>query len=210
MTYRDDKQDARKSAPDAGVPEVYDPVAKTLHWGMALAMGAMVCLGLYMQAQPVSMATFHLFDFHKALGLTLLVLAVLRLAWRRFHGAPPMLTEGTKPWELALAKLVHVLLYGLMIAIPIIGWLGASASGLPMTYFGLAPIPAIVGASESFQDLAFSLHRYAVWLLILAVGLHVAGALKRHLKVGDETLYRMLPFGMALSGRRNAVAEKKS
>lgn len=189
-------------------PEAYDPVAKLLHWGMALALAGMIGLGLYMQGQPVSMRTFQLFNTHKALGITLLVLAVLRLVWRAWRGAPPMLTHQSKAWELLLARAVHVLLYVLMIGIPILGWLGASASGLPMTYFGWTDIPALVGPSERFQDLAFTLHGSAVWLLVVVIVLHIVGALKRHLIIGDDTLRRMLPFGAALTYGRRSISGK--
>jgi len=180
-------------------PEAYDPVAKTLHWLMAAAILGMVGLGLYMVAQPPSMAAFRMFDFHKSLGLTLMVLAILRLGWRWYKGAPEALTEGTKQWELHLAHIVHILLYVLMIGIPVIGWIGASASGLPMTYFGLGAIPAVTAASEQVQGVALSLHSWLNWLLIAVIGLHIAGALKRHFVLRDATLRRMLPF----TGRRN-------
>ena len=180
-------------------PEAYDPVAKILHWLMALAILIMIGLGLYMVSLGPSMRTFRLYDLHKSVGISLLMLAVLRLAWRRYRGAPEPLKEGAKSWELALAQLVHVLLYTLMIVIPIVGWVGASASGLPMTYFGLAPIPAVVEENEQLQSLALGLHGWLNWLLMLALVLHIAGALKRHFVVGDATLRRMLPF----AGERN-------
>ena len=173
----------------------YDPVAKTLHWLMALAILFLIGFGLYMTTQPASLRTFRLFDFHKAVGITLMVLAVLRLAWRFYRPPPPVLTEGVKPWELWLAHVVHVTLYTLMIVIPIVGWIGASASGLPMSFFGLAPIPALIGSSEQIQEIALSLHSWLNWLFMAAIALHVAGALKRHFVLRDATLRRMLPFG---------------
>jgi len=175
-------------------PEAYDPVAKTLHWLMAAAIVVMIGLGLFMVAQPPSLSTFRLFDLHKSTGLTLMVLAILRLGWRWHRGAPEPLTQGTKRWELWLAHVVHVLLYVLMIGIPIIGWIGASASGLPMTFFGIAPIPSIFPSGEMQQRFFLGLHDWLNWLLVFTLFLHVAGALKRHFVLGDATLRRMLPW----------------
>lgn len=175
--------------------EAYDPVAKTLHWLMAFAILFLIGFGLYMVGQPASMRTYRLFDFHKAVGMSLMVLAILRLAWRLYRPAPPMLTDGAKPWEIRMAHGVHIALYVLMITIPIVGWIGASASGLPMSFFGLAPIPALVEADPRLQEIALSLHGWLNWLLIAAIALHIAGALKRHFIMRDATLRRMLPFG---------------
>lgn len=175
--------------------EAYDPVAKTLHWLMALAILFLIGFGLYMVTQPPSLRTYRMFDFHKAVGISLMVLAILRLGWRLYRPAPPVLTEGVKPWELWMAHVVHIALYALMIVIPIVGWIGASASGLPMSFFGLSPIPALIGPSQQLQDLALSLHGWLNKLFMLAIALHVAGALKRHFILRDATLRRMLPFG---------------
>lgn len=172
----------------------YDPVAKTLHWLMALAILFLIAFGLYMVTQPPSMRTYRLFDFHKAVGVSLMVLAMLRLAWRFYRPPPPMLIEGAKAWEIWLAHGVHVVLYALMIVIPIFGWIGASASGLPMSFFGLAPIPGLPVADQRLQDFALAIHGWLNWIFMIVIVLHIAGALKRHFIVRDTTLMRMLPF----------------
>ena len=172
----------------------YDPIAKLLHWLMAASILAMIGIGLYMVTIPPSMRAFRFYDFHKAVGMSLLVLAVLRLGWRFYRPGPPLLTAGAKDWELRLSRIVHIALYALMLTIPVIGWIGASASGLPMSFFGLFPIPSLMGDDETIQRLALDLHGWLNWLLILAIALHVAGALKRHFILRDDTLRRMLPF----------------
>jgi len=189
------------AADAAELADTYDWFAKTLHWGMAAVLLGLGLLGYYMSGQPLSLRTFKLFDLHKSLGLLMMALAALRLFRRWRRGAPEPLTQGAKRWELLLARIVHVSLYVLMFTVPVLGWIGASASGLPMTWFGLADIPPIVPADEEVQDLAFRLHEWAVWLLLACVGLHAAGALKRHFVLKDETLVRMLPFGWALAAR---------
>lgn len=186
---------SHRNADAQGGRDSYDPVAKILHWLMAFCIFALMGLGLYMVAQPPSLRAFRMFDFHKAFGISLMVLALLRLGWRLYRGAPAPLTEGVKPWELRLAHWVHVALYTLMIAIPIVGWIGASASGLPMSFFGLAPIPALIDSNEDIQRTALALHGWLNWLLLAIIALHVAGALKRHFGLRDATLRRMLFSG---------------
>lgn len=130
------------------LPNQYDPIAKLLHWLMAASILAMIGIGLYMVTIPPSMRAFRFYDFHKAVGVTLLVLALLRLGWKLYRPGPAMLTEGVKMWELWLGHAVHVALYLLILTIPIIGWIGASASGLPMSFFGLFPIRLPPSQSE--------------------------------------------------------------
>jgi len=189
MRFRHGTQVARR--------ESYDPVAKALHWSMALAILGMIVLGIYVSRLSPSMRTFRLFDLHKSIGLTLMLLACLRLLWRVVRGAPETLRDGTKAWELVVAHLVHVLLYALMIGIPLFGWFGASASGLPMTFYGIADIPRVVPPNKERQQALLQLHDFLNWLLIGLLALHVAGALKRHFVLRDATLRRMLPFGDA-------------
>lgn len=172
----------------------YDPIAKLLHWLMAASILSMIGIGLYMVTIPPSMRAFRFYDFHKAMGVSLLVLAILRLVWKLYRPGPPMLTAGAKRWELWLGHVVHVALYVLMLTIPIVGWIGASASGLPMSFFGLFAIPNLMGDDETVQRIALDLHGWLNWLLIAALVLHVAGALKRHFILRDDTLRRMLPF----------------
>jgi len=183
------------SKPDPSPPpDRYDAVAMILHWLMAAAILSLIALGLYMVTQPPSMRAFRMYDLHKAVGISLMVLALLRLGWRLYRGAPRPLEAGVKRWELWLAHVVHVALYTLMIVIPLVGWIGASASGLPMSFFGLAPIPPLLGSDTTIQDIALTLHGWLNWALMLAIALHVAGALKRHFILRDATLRRMLPF----------------
>jgi len=178
----------------AARPETYDPVAKTLHWLMAAGILFMIGYGLYIVRQPPSMRTFRLFEVHKSVGMTLGLLAFLRLGWRMRRGAPGPIAGNSARWELALAHVVHVALYAAMIAVPIVGWIGASASGLPMNYFGLFPIPAAVAPSEALQTVMLGLHGWLNYALIALLVLHVAGALKRHVLLRDDTLRRMLPL----------------
>jgi len=188
MSFRHLKDQASKR-------ETYDAVAKALHWSMAIAIIGMIVLGIYVSRLPPSMRTFRLFDTHKSMGIALMMLALLRLLWRFFRGAPETLRDGAKRWELFVAHLVHVLLYLLMIGIPLIGWVGASASGLPMTFFGIVDIPRIVSPSKDLQQIFLLTHDWLNWFLMSLIALHIAGALKRHFVLRDATLRRMLPFG---------------
>ncbi len=117
---------------------------------------------------------------HKAIGITVLVLTILRIVWRLTHTRPDV-TRGVKPWEARLAKTAHALFYILLIAIPLTGWMMSSAAsgGGPVSWFGLFDIPGLPLAKD--RSAAGTLHEFheimgkAMFVLIL---LHIAGALK--------------------------------
>lgn len=133
---------------------------------------------------------------HKAIGLIVLVLTVVRIGWRFTHKAPPLL-DTLKTWEAALSKVVHALLYGLMLAIPLAGWGMASihAKGASTSIFGLFGFPAMPIAQEkSTQDLFHELHEITATLMLVLLALHVAAALKHQLLDKDGTMRRMVPW----------------
>ena len=166
-------------------------VSKLLHWGMALHIFAMLIFGTYIANMKVGFDNLHLFDWHKASGLIALVLVLARLGWRYYSPVPGTLTRGTKPAELLLAHAVHLVLYNVMILMPLTGWIASSAVGLDITFFGLFRIPFIAPASEATEHLFFTIHGILAYVLIVAVIIHIAGALKRHFVLKDNTLRRM-------------------
>ncbi|MEM7197632.1 MAG: cytochrome b [Pseudomonadota bacterium] len=171
----------------------YGKVAKLLHWGMAVCLIAMVGLGKYMEDAPLDAFTYFLYDTHKAIGVTLLGLAIFRFVCRFVVPPPTMIVNDIPPWQLWLAKGVHIGIYILMIIVPLSGWIASSATGFPMTYFGLMPILPIVPSDKMISDIGFEIHEIAVNLLIILFFLHLAGALKHHFINRDDTLRRMLP-----------------
>ena len=145
-----------------------------------------------MAGLPLSPIKLKLFSWHKWTGVTLFVLVCLRLAWRTGHRAPPL--PGHMPRiEQMLAHGSHRLLYLLMFAIPLSGWLMSSAKGVQTVYFGVLPIPDLLQRNRELGEQLQTLHWGLNLLLAAMVIGHVAAALKHHFIDKDEVLARMLP-----------------
>ncbi|HBR69526.1 MAG TPA: hypothetical protein DEA55_09150 [Rhodospirillaceae bacterium] len=168
----------------------YGLIARGLHWTSALIVLALLSLGFYMAGLEVSPFKFSLYFWHKSFGILVLVLVALRLGWRLYN-PPPEPIESQKKWEHALAKIVHILLYFGLIAMPLSGWFMSSAGDFPAPFFGLFNMPDFIPKDEALFRLFGSVHEYAAFALIVAVGLHALGAIKHHLLDKDETLTRM-------------------
>ena len=174
--------------------EKYGPVAIVLHWLMALLIFAALGLGWYMADLPFSPSRVKLFNWHKALGMTIFFLAALRLMWRLSHPAPA-LPASSPQWERTAAHATHWLMYALYFAIPLIGWARSNAAGYPIVYLGLVPLFDLVGKNKELADLLKEAHAIAAYSLAAVVGLHIAAALKHAVIDRDGLLSRMLPGG---------------
>lgn len=173
-------------------PDRWAPVSQLLHWGTLVLLVWLAWLGLTMVDMPNAPPKINAYALHKSLGLTLLVLVTLRLAWRLFAGAPRPVA-GTPRWQARIASLTHVGIYVLMFAIPLSGWLFNSASGYPLQWFKQFNLPAIAGRDAGLADLARDVHEWGFWLLLLMVAAHAGAALYHHFVQRDDTLRRMLP-----------------
>ncbi len=163
-----------------------------LHWLMALGLGGTLALGFYMHDLPLSPGKLQLYSWHKWAGVTLFLLAVLRLLWRLTH-RPPALPLAMPALLKQAAHAMHWLLYALMLAIPFSGWLMSSAKGFTTVWFGLLPLPDLVGKDVDLGNRLQTLHLgLNVALLILVAG-HVAAAIKHHFIDRDGVLASMLP-----------------
>jgi len=131
---------------------------------------------------------------HKSVGITILFLALLRLLWRSLNPVPPLPTT-LKPYERKLAHITHALLYALLIAQPLSGWMLSSARGFPVSWFGFFTLPDLVPKNKALYEALMTTHGVLALLLIAVVTVHVAAALKHHFWLKDDTLRRMLPFG---------------
>lgn len=130
---------------------------------------------------------------HKAIGITILVLSILRLVWRFTHKTPP-LPERLAKWEKLLARTVHVIFYVLLIGLPIGGWLASSYASLPIDYFGLVTIPALpVEQNYDTAKAVIGLHKEGGEILLLLIALHILGALKHSFFDKVPSLSRMWP-----------------
>jgi cytochrome b561 len=185
--------------------ERWGAVSQLLHWAIVVLIGWLAWLGLTMVDMPPTPAKVNAYALHKSLGLTLLALVAVRVAWRLYAGAPRPV-PGTPSWQARVASATHAALYLLLFAIPISGWVFNSASGYPLQWFKQFNLPAIAGRSEGLADLAIQVHEYGFWLLLLLVLMHAGAAFHHHLFHGDDTLRRMLP-ALRRAGRDDQTTE---
>jgi cytochrome b561 len=176
----------------ANTPDGFGWVSRVLHWLMALGIIVMLGLGTYIDKMQPSLANLWLFALHKGIGTSLLILVLIRLIWHRFSPPPPSLTAGIPPWQRRSARIAHLALYGLMLTVPLSGWIASSATGIDTVIFNRLTLPAIAPVSEVWEKAFFTLHGVLTKLLAATVLLHVAGALQHHFVHRDATLRRML------------------
>ena len=159
---------------------------------MAALIFAQVGLGWTAASWRLSPLKLNLFVWHKSLGVLILTLVALRILWRLGNPAPD-LPPDTPRWERRAAGLSHWLLYALMIAMPVTGWIINSAANVPFSVFWLVPLPAIVGPSKAVEDLAALAHVTLFVLLAVALLAHIGAALRHHCVKRNNVLARMLP-----------------
>jgi cytochrome b561 len=171
----------------------YTRTAISLHWLIALIILAGFSLGLYMHDLPLSPQKLKYYSWHKWIGITVFLLAVVRVAWRLTHEAPA-LPDGMPEWQRKAAAASHGLLYVLILIIPISGWLYSSASGVPVVYLGKIPLPDLVAPDKALAAQLKLLHKTLNFTLATLVILHIAAALKHQFVDRDGLLTRMLPI----------------
>ena len=185
-------------------PESWGAVAKLLHWAGAALILAMLGLGLTMvHAHLSSGPKFEAYQLHKSTGFLVLAVTLARLLWRMANSQPAA-PAGVRPWERRLARILHHALYILILAMILSGWLMVSASPLPIPThlpFGFT-VPNLTGPNALIEARAKFIHEIVSKLVIAAIGLHVAAALKHQFVDHDGVLLRMLPFGAGLARRR--------
>lgn len=182
--------------------EQWGSVSKLLHWLVVVLILVMATVGLIMGDLPKTPKYFWVYTAHKSTGITILALVLVRLGWRVYAGAPRPV-QGTPTWQHRIAATTHVLLYALIIAMPLSGWLYDSASGLrPFRWFGLMEMPKLVAPNDGLSSVARDAHEWLFWGIVALVGLHAGAALYHHLFLRDVTLQRMLP------ARRGARAHR--
>jgi cytochrome b561 len=168
-------------------------LAQTFHWVIVALLILQVTLAEMADDLPAGVRKLTLLARHKSVGITILGLVTLRLAWRWMNEHPP-LPGNLKPYEQKLARLTHVALYVLLFAMPLSGWTMSSARGFPVSWFGFFQLPDLVPKSRPLYDALLLTHQTLAWFLFAVVALHVAGALKHHFIHRDDVLRRMLPF----------------
>lgn len=171
----------------------YTAVAKGLHWVVALGMVTALGLGWVMTDIPgITPTKLKYFNWHKWLGVTLLGLSLLRLAWRIFH-RPPALPAAMAPWQRLAANGMHHVLYLATLLVPISGYLYTLAAGYPVVYLGLVELPVLFGKMPEWVEPLKAAHHFSAYGLAAAVLAHVGAALLHHFRDHDGVLLRMLP-----------------
>lgn len=170
----------------------YTRTAIALHWLIAALILVAFPLGVYMHELPLSPRKLQLYSYHKWLGITVLLAVAVRLLWRIGH-RPPAPLPGPR-WQVAAAHAVHHLLYLLIVAVPLSGWLMSSALGFPVVWFGVLPLPDLVAKDKELGEALKIVHQGLNFSLLALVVVHVAAALKHHFFDRDATLVRMLPL----------------
>ena len=168
----------------------YSTPAIVLHWLVALLIFVAFPLGLYMADLPVSPDKLKLYSYHKWIGITILMLVALRMVWRLLHRPPP-LPESMVSWQRLVSHIMHGLLYLLMIAIPVSGWLMSSAKGFQTVWFGVLPLPDLVGKDKALGEVLTEVHETLNFIMLGLVVLHVAASLKHHFIERQPFLQRM-------------------
>ena len=170
----------------------YGYVAQTLHWVVVGLLIVQVTLGKIADGLPLGLDKLAVLARHKSFGITILGLAVIRLAWRWIDRPPPM--PSMPRWQHLAANLNHWALYALLFAMPLSGWMMSSASNYPVSWFGLVQLPDLVAPDRSVKEWFEDIHESLATVLIALALLHTAAALKHQFFDRDGLLFRMLPW----------------
>jgi cytochrome b561 len=188
----------------SGVAGHFTVTQRVLHWLMAVAIIAMLFIGVDMVA-TVMPDYLTLVSIHRPLGIVILILALLRLLVRLFAGSPGLPADLPGPMKLA-ARLSHLGLYTLMIAMPLLGWAMLSAAAYPAVMIGGWSLPAIVPQSDSLHTLLWNAHRTLAFVFFALILLHMAGGLF-HALVRRDGVFQAMTAGATQEGDAIVAAE---
>jgi len=173
-------------------PSSYGLIAIALHWLVAVTVVALFALGLWMTGLDYYDPWYKRApDIHRAVGVLLFLTVAVRLLWR-WTGTRPQSPSTHSPLERRLAAIAHGLLYLLLFAVMIAGYLVSTADGRPIDVFGLFSVPATLTGLNNQEDLAGDIHLALAIALVSLAALHALAALKHHFIDRDPTLLRML------------------
>ena len=167
----------------------YGRTAIALHWTVAVCLTAAVTLGLWMASLDRGVTQDNLFAIHKSVGLLILVLMLGRLGWRATHPAPEL--PPMPAVQRHLARVTHVLLYAIAIAMPISGYVAVTARGRETLFFGMFAVPQWVEPNRALAHTAETVHYISQYVLYALVAAHVGAALYHQFIVRDHLLRRM-------------------
>jgi cytochrome b561 len=169
----------------------YGTTAKVFHWLIVALLLVQYPLGWLMPDIHGGMKPGEAMTLHISIGIVMLTLIVLRFAWRLTH---PVAPESSLPaWQRVSSEAVHWLLYALVLATTITGWLFASFRGWSVSLFFLAPMPMLSSGNPAAVKMMDGWHQAMEWSLLVVIGLHVATALIHLFVYRDRVMQRMLP-----------------
>lgn len=171
----------------------YGLVPQLLHWLVLILLIVQFLLAEAAEDAPEGAAQLATLAWHKSVGITLLLLAFTRVAWRLFDRPPPLPPQPR--WQAAAATSVHWALYALLFALPLTGWMMSSADGHSVSWFGVIHLPDLVMPSESLEEILHEVHEALATGLLVLAGIHVLAALKHQFVDRDGLMSRMLPWG---------------
>lgn len=176
------------------MPQKYTLLMRSIHWLMALLILGTIAVGWYMDGLPDEAPNkYQIYDLHKSFGVTILVLAVLRLVVRAFSQVPAA-PNTLATWEIWLSKIAVFLMYALMIVVPLTGFLMSDFADFPVKWFGIE-LPGFVDGNKDYRRLMHQFHGIVPYILLGIIGLHLAGSIKHRFIDKDpesDVLKRML------------------
>jgi cytochrome b561 len=178
--------------PDSTPFQRYDRLSSTLHWLVALLVFVMLGLGFYMVEVPrQTPLRGSLFNLHKSIGLLVLGIMILRTVWRITHRPPPL--SGLSAFNMRTANAVHLLLYLLLLAQPIAGYVASSLGTYGVAFFGIE-LPRLALPNSELREIFLAIHRLVARLIVLLLLLHIAGTLLHVLQGRRDIVRRMTPW----------------
>jgi cytochrome b561 len=172
-------------------PRAYSLTARVLHWSTAILVLTVLPLGVVIGNEWGGPLQDQLYDLHRSIGATILLLVVVRLGYRLTH--PPLpLPDDIAPIQRFAAQATHWALYALLIVQPLVGWIATSAFPAPIVVFGLFELPPIWSEDRAFSDRLFTVHAWIAIAIACLAAAHIGAALHHHFVRKDRVLMRMI------------------
>ena len=178
----------------------YGAIAQLFHWVIVALIVTQFVLAIRAESLPRGMKLLNTLALHKSIGMTVLMLAVLRLIWRWMNPIPAD-PPGMPGWQQVASRISHLALYAMIFVIPLVGWIASSARNFSVSWFGFFTWPNLVEPSEAAFEFFQGTHAVLAWTLFAVALLHIAAALKHHFIDKDDVLRRMLPVKLRTEHR---------
>lgn len=173
-------------------PNSFGSIAKTFHWVLAFGIVGMLTVGFIMTDMAPSPSKWVFYGLHKSTGTLILLLVILRAAWRLLNHVPQP-PRSLKPWHRRLAKLSPLALYILMLMMPLSGLILSQAGGHPISVYNLFTLPALFSKNSELSTIAVMVHTYGAYAFVGALALHISAAFYHHFILKTNILKKMLP-----------------